>query len=150
MKDINNIIKLYFKTVEGFREIEKKPKDFGTGDLLYSSEIHTIEQIGNHSSINLTVLSEKLGISKSAVSKSIKKLLLKDLITKSRRLDNDKEVIYNLTVKGLIAFSGHEEFSKTTFQSIRNLLSELNDEQKNFMEMFLSDLALEINKINNL
>ena len=75
MTDINSIIKLYFETVRGFNELEKNPRDFGTGDLLYSSEIHTIQQIGYHESINLTMLAEKLGISKSGTSKHIKKLL---------------------------------------------------------------------------
>ena len=83
MKDYEKIIKLYFKSIKGFNEFESLPRDFGTGDLLYSSEIHTLQAIGNNSNINLTELAEILDISKSGTSKFVKKLLDKNLITTS-------------------------------------------------------------------
>lgn len=105
MKDYENIIKLYFKSLKAFNEFESIPRDFGTGgDMLYSSEIHTLQAIGRNANINLTELAEKLDISKSGASKFVLKLLEKDLITKNKLINNKKEVVFNLTEKGLIAF----------------------------------------------
>ncbi len=149
MKSYERIIELYFKSISGFNEFESIPRDFGTGDLLYSSEIHTLQAIGNNANINLTELAEKLDISKSGTSKFVKKLLAKDLITKSKQLSNKKEVVFNLTEKGLIAYLGHETFSKEVFNSIYNILSRLDKNQIDFLESFLNELALEVEKLNN-
>jgi DNA-binding MarR family transcriptional regulator len=147
MKKFENIIHLYFKSVRGFNEIESIPRDFGTGDKLYSSEIHTLKVIGDNSSINLTELAEKLDISKSGTSKFVKKLLVKNLITKSKQLSNRKEVIFNLTEKGLIAYEGHETFSKKMFGSIYNILSQHDEEQIDFLESFLLELCLDVERV---
>ena len=65
MDETNKIIQLYFESIREFNEFEKNPRDFGTGDFLYSSEIHTIQMIGYNENINLSTLAEKLNISKS-------------------------------------------------------------------------------------
>ncbi|QOR35191.1 MarR family transcriptional regulator [Clostridium sp. 'deep sea'] len=149
MKTYESIIKLYFKSVREFNEFESTPRDFGTGDLLYSSEIHTLQAIGNNSSINLTELADKLDISKSGTSKFVRKLLDKGLITKSKHVGNKKEVVFNLTEKGLVAYLGHEAFSNETFDSIYKVLSCLNENQADFLESFLRNLVLQVEKLNN-
>lgn len=149
MKDYTNIIKLYFKSVREFNEFESIPRDFGTGDLLYSSEIHTLQVIGRNANINLTELAGKLDISKSGASKFVRKLLEKELITKSKHLSNKKEVVFNLTEKGLIAYLGHEEFDKEVFNSIHKVLARLDENQIEFLESFLDELVLEVKKLNN-
>jgi DNA-binding MarR family transcriptional regulator len=148
MKKYEKIIQLYFKSIKEFNEFESAPRDFGTGDLLYSSEIHTLQAIGNNENINLSELAEILGISKSGVSKFIKKLLSKKMITKSNPLNNRKEVVFNLTKKGWTAYLGHQNFSEQTFNSIYNILSRLDDQQILFLETFLHELTSEITKIN--
>jgi DNA-binding MarR family transcriptional regulator len=149
MKNYERIIKLYFKSVREFNEFESTPRDFGTGDLLFSSEIHTLQAIGNNSSINLTELAEKLDISKGGTSKFVRKLLDKGLITKSKHLSNKKEVVFNLTEKGLVAYLGHETFDKEVFGSIYKVLSCLEENQTEFLASFLNDLVLQIEKLNN-
>lgn len=149
MKSYEKIIELYFKSIRGFNEFESIPRDFGTRDLLYSSAIHTLQAIGKISNINLTELSEKLDISKSGTSKFVKKLLEKYLITKEKQLGNKKEVIFNLTKRGLVAYIGHETFSKEMFNSIYNVLPCLEENQIDFLELFLNELTLEVEKLNN-
>lgn len=148
MKDYKKIIKLYFSSVKGFNEFESVPRDFGTGDLLFSSEIHTLQAIGKNPEINLTDLSILLDISKSGTSKFIRKLLEKDLIVKGRPLNNKKEVIYTLTEKGRIAYQSHEAFDKKMFGTIHDILSELTDEENEFLESFLSKLVTQVNQLN--
>jgi DNA-binding MarR family transcriptional regulator len=148
MNKHEKIIQLYFKSIKEFNEFESSPRDFGTGDLLYSSEIHTLQAIGNNANINLSELAEILGISKSGVSKFIEKLLNKEVITKGNPLNNKKEVVFNLTKKGWTAYSGHQNFSEQTFNSIYNILSRLDANQLLFLETFLLELTSEITKLN--
>ena len=104
--------------------------------------------IGENANINLTELAEKLGISKSGVSKFIKKILKKGLITKGKQGDNKKEVVFNLTEKGLIAYWGHKKFDEEVFASIHETLASFDDQQVEFLESFLSKLTSEVEKLN--
>ena len=47
---------------------DKKPRSFGTSELLHQSEIHFIDAIGIDSEINASQLSEKLSISNGAIT----------------------------------------------------------------------------------
>lgn len=147
MNKKNEIIGLYMKSVELMKEIESKPRDFGTGDLLYSSTIHTLVQIGKNPGINLTNLAEKLDISKSAVSKFIKQLLALSLITKSKDINNRKEVFFYLSEKGVTAYKGHESFEKLFFNVIEKRLDILAEKEKEVFVDFLNSLVFELKKV---
>ncbi|QUI24941.1 MarR family transcriptional regulator [Vallitalea pronyensis] len=137
---MQNVIKLYFKSVKMFNELESIPRDFGTGDLLYSSEIHTLVAIGNHPDVNLTELANILDITKGGASKFVKKLLEKALINKKSLATNKKEVLFELTEKGRVAFHGHEKFSQDVFGDIYSTLSAMDASEIKFLESFLHDL----------
>ncbi len=147
MNKKNEIIGLYMKSVDLMREIENKPRDFGTGDLLYSSTIHTLVQIGKNPGINLTNLAEKLDISKSAVSKFVRQLLELSLITKSKDINNRKEVIFYLSERGLEAYRGHEAFEKRFFAIVEKRLDLLKEDEKSVFHDFLLSLVSELKKV---
>jgi DNA-binding MarR family transcriptional regulator len=81
--------------------------DFGTGIPLYRSEIHTIETIGKNPGINVTRLSERIGITKGAVSQMLTRLVKKKLIEKGTVPGNEKELMIDLTDLGRLAFENH-------------------------------------------
>ena len=140
MKSYNNIIRLYFSSLKSFDEIEKTPKDFGTGDLLYGSEIHTVVAIGENPGSNMTEIARIMDITKGGVQKFTKKLLAKDLIYKTRLPDNKKEVIYGLTKKGNIAFKMHEEFEQRRFGKIYDVMDAMEEKELKVLENFLIKL----------
>lgn len=127
--------------------ISKQPKDFGTKDLLYGSEIHTIISIKHNPNINLTDLSSSLGVTKSATSKFITKLLKKEYIIKTKSVNNKKEVLFKLTPKGEIAAEGHEKYSKNIFETLYTNLDNLPEENLNVINKFLDDTCTILNKI---
>lgn len=108
--EIFDLFHLWFDTIHKLEMIEKGAHDFGSGDLLSRSEIHTIMAIGRQTGINITNLAEFQGISKSAISQMIRKLSEKNLVQKYRDPHNDKEVLLSLTNRGRIAYLGHEQF----------------------------------------
>lgn len=130
-------------------EVSKKPKDFGTGDLLFSSEIHTITAIKDNPDINLTKLSLCLGISKSATSKFVNKLIKKEYLIKTKHQNNKKEILLNLTSKGISAALGHEIYSKNIFKTIFSELNELNEKDISVISNFLENTYSNLNKINS-
>lgn len=140
MRNNTTIMDPLIKVSNKLNDISKTPKDFGTGDLLYASEIHTIAAIGKNPEYNLTQIADVLGVSKSAVSKFVNKLLDKDLITKRRAVDNKREVVFNLTDKGKVAFQGHEVFKEKRFKTVNEIIEKTKAEDIAMIENFLNEL----------
>ncbi len=146
MSDYERITRAYFKGINLFGKFENSPRDFGVGELLYPSEIHTVVLIVRKPNLNLTELSCELGVSKSAVSKFVNKLMDKGLIIKKRARDNNKEVFFVPTEKGEKAARRHDEFEKDLFSDIENLINGLSEEKRLFLEDFLLNLNTKISK----
>jgi len=140
MNKYDQIIKLYFKSIKSMEEIESTPRDFGTGDLLYSSEIHTLVAIGKHPGCNLTELAIDLDITKGGAGKFVRKLLSKELIFKTQFPNNKKEVIFYLTDKGEIAYKSHEHFEQVRFGKIFETMDSMGDVEVGILENFLIKL----------
>ena len=129
MQTIAELMMHFYRVVNKINELEKMPYDFGVGEKLYPSEIHTIQMIGNNSGINVTALAQKLGITKGGVSQMISKLKKRGLINKVRSMDNDKEILLILTSKGQEAFNGHEKFHYDMYMDFIKYMNDINQEQ---------------------
>ena len=92
---------------------------FGTGVLMHTKEIHTVQAIGRRSGINVTKLAEQAGVTKGAVSQTINKLVRKGLVRKTHAPGNEKEVILELTDLGWVGFQNHEKFHMDTLDIAR-------------------------------
>jgi DNA-binding MarR family transcriptional regulator len=116
--------------------VEKSPRDFGSGDLLYRAEVHTLMAIGNNPGANVTDLAGHSGISKSAISQMVNKLVQKNLVEKYRSPDNEKEIFLRLTPRGRIAFLGHEQYHLKVHARIEEKLEEMTDEEFRVLQEF--------------
>jgi len=112
---------------------ESLPRDFGTGDPIFMSEIHTLCVIGDMPGIKITDLSVRLGVTKGAISKITKKMEEKELIERYQEPGNDKEVLLKLTPKGKIAYLGHEEYHEKALERIMMKVEKLTKEQTVFV-----------------
>ncbi len=108
---------------------DKKPRSFGTSELLHQSEIHFIDAIGIDSEINASQLSDKLHISNGAITQVADKLLKKKLIEKYKIETNKKEVYFRLTEQGKVAYESHKEFHRGLCDKIIAYLNDLSPDQ---------------------
>jgi DNA-binding MarR family transcriptional regulator len=113
-RELQNLIDLFLKILHLYSVIGRKPKDYGTGDLLYITEIHTIAMIGKNHKVNMTQLADLMGVTKGAISQTIRKLVTKNYIVKSNTV-NRKEVSLSLSDKGEIVYKGQVSFQKELF-----------------------------------
>lgn len=131
------MIHKFERVMNKYNASEKKPKYYGTKDLLYRSEVHTIEAIGKNNKINVTQLAQYLGITKGAVSQMVDKLIKKDMVNKKTISDTENEVSLELTEKGILVYTGHEEYHKEFYTKISERLTHLSTEN---IEAFLDVL----------
>ncbi|GMQ59838.1 MarR family transcriptional regulator [Vallitalea sediminicola] len=107
---------------------DRKPKNFGTDQLLYHSEIHFIDAIGD-GDINASTLSKKLDVTNGAITQVSEKLIKKQLVQKYKRDTNKKEVFFKLTDQGKIAYKNHKLFHEQLNDMVIEYLKGLSDEQ---------------------
>jgi len=112
--ELQSLIDQFLKILHLYSVIGRKPKDYGTGDLLYFTEIHTISMVGKNREINMTRLSEMMGVTRGAISQTIRKLVTKNFILKSNAT-NRKEINLRLSPKGMIVLKGLESFQHEIF-----------------------------------
>ena len=113
-KELQELIDMFLKILHLYSIIGRKPKDYGTGDLLYFTELHTITVVARHDDVNMTQLSEIMGVTKGAISQTIRKLVHKNLIVKNN-ITNRKEVNLKLSEKGRKVLDAQKSFQKEIF-----------------------------------
>jgi DNA-binding MarR family transcriptional regulator len=135
-KLFQDIAAQFVRVMNMYNALEKTPLDFGTNELLYPSEIHTIEAIGKNHGVNVTELGNTLGVTKGAVSQKIARLVRKGLVVKVKAPFSEKEVSLKLTDKGWMAFQGHEKFHMKIYADfIKHIETFSVDEMRRFGEM---------------
>jgi DNA-binding MarR family transcriptional regulator len=137
-----NVIEKFNRMITKFNRVEKKPRDYGTGALLYPSEAHLIETIGKHPGINVTELAARHGISKAAISQKLRKLEKKELVERFKGYDNDKAVLLKLKIKGELAFKGHENFHSVMDAELIKKINELPPEYVSIFEKLLDEINI--------
>ncbi|MFA5065462.1 MAG: MarR family transcriptional regulator [Dehalococcoidia bacterium] len=128
------------RLVNTIAEIENRPRDFGTGDRLYSSEIHTLEVIGDNPKANITELSIKLGVTKSATSQIVKRLERKKYLRRYKEKKNNKEVLLELLDAGKMAYWGHKRYHMVMDAPLIHRMKGLNSEQFDFLHIVMGEI----------
>lgn len=112
--ELQYLIDQFLGILHLYSVISRKPVDYGTGDMLYFTEIHTITTVGKSRKINMTQLAEIMCVTRGAISQTIRKLENKNLIEKLNT-SNRKEFNLRLTDKGRLAYYGQKKFQKEIF-----------------------------------
>ncbi|HDB1837088.1 TPA: MarR family transcriptional regulator [Staphylococcus aureus] len=94
------------------------------------TQFHIIELIDNNDKVNNKFLSEMLNVSKPAITKSIKKLLAKDLVVESHNEFNKREVNYSLTQKGKKLSYIHDELHEKSVKKYEEVLKVFDDDDE--------------------
>lgn len=136
--DILRLSEAWIRVLNKMAAHEKSPRDFGSGNLLHCSEIHTIMAIGKNPDINLIGLSHLLGISRSAITQMITKLAAKGLVEKQKDASNGKEIHVRLTPHGTIAYHGHEQYHAKIYARMHSKLGDPTNEEITLILRFLA------------
>ncbi len=135
------ILELIYKAHRRLGELESTPRDYGTGELLYSSDIHTVEAVGRQPGCNLTQLAGALEVSKPAASKFTRNLLRRGFLVKQKQAGNAKEVSFSLSPKGQRARQAHERFTRKVFGPLQAVESELSVSDRRVIRSFLEAIG---------
>jgi DNA-binding MarR family transcriptional regulator len=143
---LRSMIDTFLKILRTYAAIAKKPKELGTGDLLYVSEIHTISIIGQHPEINMTTLADMSGVTKGAISQIVKRLISKRYVARYKTRNN-KEINLRLSDKGYIVFQGHEAFEKEMFLFAEKIFENATPAERDLVKRLFDVILVNTKKI---
>lgn len=141
-KSMEELADLFVRVVNRYNEMEKIPYFTGTDLVLHRSEVHMIDAIGKNQDINITKLSKLQGITKAAVSKMVRNLVKKGLVTKSLSPETENEVVLNITDEGKKVFEIHREYHERLNGEFTGIFSGMS-------EQALDDLRSTLTKMGN-
>lgn len=105
---LEQLCELLNQVVNRYGKLEKEIHTNGIDIPLHLSDTHTIVAIGKNANINIAKLSRLQGISRSAVSQMVGKLVKQELVEKKISPETENEVILTLTENGKKVFHAHE------------------------------------------
>jgi DNA-binding MarR family transcriptional regulator len=136
----SEIIEKMIRLLNKINQANKLPCDYGTGNVLYQSEVHIIEAINNHKNVNASELANILGITNGAITQVTSKLIKKGLIEQYQMLNNKKEVFYQLTNLGKIVNTELSNNRKEKYRNIAQYLNGLNPDNIKIISTFIDKM----------
>ena len=146
-KTINAIHEIFARIVKLYEQLEKVPRSYGTDELLTSSEIHLTEIIGDNEGLSVTDLAKLLGVTKSAISQTLKRLEKKGLTTKEEDPENLSRSIVGLTSKGKAAYYAHKQWHEDMDGGYKTYYENLGEEQISFLLDFMTRVEDFLNRV---
>lgn len=101
---------------------------YGTDEMLFLSEVHTIHYIGKNEGISLNELAEITQRSKGATSLMVDSLIKKGLLIKEKDSNDIRKLKITLTEKGKIVYEHHEELDNKNYGEAADGVSNFSDE----------------------
>jgi len=134
----------FARVIDKYSNMFKRPMDYGTGNLLFPSEMDALGLVGRSQGITVTELAGTLGVTKGAASQTTTKLVKKGFIRKSKDPRNMKRTQMYLTEKGELAFQYHERFQAIYDAHIRNELEKLTPKELAFLKAWFRKMETTI------
>lgn len=135
---IHAIHKRFETVVKLNQQLERTPRRWGTEELLSSAEIHLIEIIGDGATpYSVTELAHLLGVTKGAVSQTLKRLEKKGLTQKGPDPENASRSRVELTSKGRSAHTAHRRWHEAMDGGFRTYFNHLASDKLDFLLEFL-------------
>lgn len=134
------IVRRFFELIDALTKEQKTPRDYGTGHLLYHSEVALLETIENHPERNVSDLAAMMNVTKSAVTQLTSKLFEKGLIEKYTIGNNKKEKFFRLSEAGLSARKGHDAYHTEANEKMKQYLCSLDSHEKSVLMSFFNQM----------
>lgn len=145
---IKNLLNSFDKMTDLYQELNKTVVSYNTDTLLTPPEIHAISIIHQHPKLNLTSLTNYLNVTKGTTTKTVQRLIKKQMVTKQFAPNSEKQIEINLTKTGEIAAEYHdkhvEKIEKELFSiydgASDNTLVELSEINQRTIKFFIKEI----------
>ncbi len=121
-QQLNEKADLVYKHLWLYNEHDTHSRDYGTGQLITTAEVHTIGIIESNEGISVTKLALICHRTKGTVSQLVNKLEKNGYISRVKLPDNGKTVRLYITENGKIISRAHKAYDRSEVTRIINEL----------------------------
>jgi len=107
---IKTTIRELLRISKKYARIENLTVSVDEGVQVTTAEAHTIQAVGEGKQMRVLDVATKFGITKSAASQMVARLVRKGFLEKRQSPQNNKEALLSLTEWGWKAYQAHERF----------------------------------------
>jgi DNA-binding MarR family transcriptional regulator len=129
------------RIVRRYGRIEELPVPVKDELTVTTREAHTVEAVGEQEPLSVTQLAAHFGITKSAASQMVSKLVKRGFVVKKQAAHSNKEFELSLTPLGWEVFSAHERFHGKDMADLVARLSPFSLSQIATLSVLLETLA---------
>ena len=123
-----------------FEQLKKNQHKSGVDRSITLNEVHLIVVIGENQPLNLVKLSELLGVSRSATTQSVRRLIQKNLVFFDFDSNNGKNKYLRLSEKGIEVFKIHKEQQAYIEKSIFSVLNNYSEGELQTVVKLMDDI----------
>jgi DNA-binding MarR family transcriptional regulator len=131
-------VKQLFRFIDRILFIEKRTRFQFKKVTLYPSEIHLILLIHNERATNGTLMAERLGVTKGAISQTLSRLEKKGILVKSKDPYMKNELTIEFLPLGKEVLHHYLQRMEDLQRDFDSYLSKLTDEKRDVIKAFLA------------
>lgn len=132
-QEVNELVRLFQSILHAYSIIERQPRDFGTGSKLHLTELQTISVIGENQGVNMTRLADTMGVTRGAISQTVRKLVTKKLVVRAN-VKNQKEVNLALSPTGEFVNREYQARMKEVFTFADELYASATPDERDLVK----------------
>ena len=139
-KELHKFNNRFNSFVLAFEQLKKDQHRNSIDKSITINEVHLIVVIGENQPLNLVKLSELLGVSRSAITQSVRRLIQKNLVFFDFKLNNGKNKYLRLSEKGIEVFKIHKEQQAYIEKSIFSVLNNYSEVELKTVVKLMDDI----------
>lgn len=134
MREYKTLSELMIRVMNEYNYLYNKQYKYGDEVPISFSEAQVVEEIVRHKDQNMTSLANQLGVTKAAITKTMKKMEKKGLIKRYKQISNNKEIFVEVTPYGEQVYGNYQKYIfDNLFKEVFELFDENDDSYKNFV-----------------
>ena len=134
------LARAFFNANQRFSQMDSKARYFGTAHRLSLAEIHLIDYIGYHTECFANDIARDLGVTKGAVSQTMRRLVELGYIVRTPDVQNKSRLLLSLTAEGERAFLEHQKYHQEIERYFAQLIETYSQEEYEKMLQLLQRL----------
>lgn len=148
MREYQQISELVIRVMNKYSYMHKKQLNFGEDKSISFSEAQVIEEIIRNRDSNMSALAKELGVTKAAITKTMKKLESKGFIKRYKNLDNNKDIFMSLTDLGDRTYKIYQKYIyENLFKEIYEMLDNESESSHDILHNFFKKADISLQKI---
>ena len=149
MREYQDLSELVIRVMNKYTFLHNKQFKYGEEHSISFSEAQVVEEVLRNKNSNMTTLSKELGVTKAAVTKTMKKLEIKGFIKRYKNISNNKEIFVSITDLGDRIYQNYQNYIyENLFKEIFQLLDQNDEKSYEMLKHFFKSTDRSLQKIS--